>query len=113
MSPSKHLLEVYEPYAFDGSNPIHITGCGLLRGGNGAFYYLVEIDEPLETDSNLLDQLLLLPRYTTDPIKNAQEGACTVNICRVLPGHRLEPNQTFSYNHIEHWGVGKVTLNGH
>lgn len=109
MTTVKHYLEVYEPYSFDGGNPAHVIGNGILRGANGAFYYLVELATPCETENIFIEQLLLLPRYLADSISRAQESACTVNIERVLPGYRLEPNQTFSYNHIEHWGVGKIT----
>lgn len=109
MTTVKHYLEVYEPYSFDGSNPAVIIGNGILRGGNGAFYYLVELVKPCETSDIVIQQLLLLPRYLSDSISRAQQSACTVNIERVLPGIQLLPNQAFSYNDIEHWGVGKIT----
>ncbi|WJW74508.1 hypothetical protein QVG61_08275 [Thiohalobacter sp. IOR34] len=112
MEQRTHLLEIYEPYEFDGNNPLHITGGGVLRGANGAFYYLVTASQGLSVDGQAVEQLLLLPRYNEDPIKAVQESTCTVNIERVLPGVRLEPNHTFSYNDIEHWGVGKISPNG-
>ncbi len=114
MEHRTHLLEIYEPDNFEGSNPLHVTGTGLLRGANGAFYYLIEFEKGscLTIDGEEVCQLLLLPRYSEDPIKNVQESCCTVNVERVLPGAHLEPNTPFSYNDIEHWGVGKIHPNG-
>ncbi len=109
MINNHHYLEVYEPYSFEGCNPARIIGNGVLRGGNGAFYYLVELEKPCHTSDIIIRQLLLLPRYLSDTISQAQKSACTVNIERVLPDVHLEPNKVFSYNDIEHWGVGKIT----
>ena len=109
MTAQEHRLEVYEPYDYTGANPLPLAGVGTLRGGNGAFYYLLEPASPLEVNGEQIRQLLVLPRYTGDPICNIQEGSCTVNIEYVIPGARLEPDTPFSYNDIRHWGVGKIT----
>lgn len=113
MTAQQHRLEVYEPYDYTGSNPLHLSGVGTLRGGNGAFYYLLETEGPLELGDQQINQILVLPRYTGDPICNIEDGSCTVNIEYVVPGARLEPDTPFSYNDIKHWGVGKITrVNG-
>jgi len=109
MAAAKHLLEVYEPYGFEGVNPAPVSGDGILRGANGYFYYLVRLEHPIESEDIVVEQFLLLPRYLSDPIARVQQSICTVNIARVLPQCRLEPDKVFSYNHVEHWGVGKIT----
>jgi len=108
----EHRLEIYEPYEYDGQNPLLVLGKGLIRGANGAFYYLLESAHgPFRLGERLVHQLLVLPRYAQDPPNNMRESSCTVNIEVVQPGVRLQPGVPFSYNDVEHWGVGKITLN--
>ncbi len=108
MSDYRHLLEVYEPYEYEGPNPVHVRGGGVLRGPNGASYYLLHIDGIMELDETAVMQLLILPRYNGDKIERAKESCCTVNIARVLPGIMLGPDAAFAYTDIMHWGVGKI-----
>ncbi|WP_297527093.1 hypothetical protein [Thiohalobacter sp.] len=113
MAARTHLLEIFEPEDFSGHNPLHVEGEGLIRGGNGAFYYLLHLNgDGFEIEGEAVSQLLILPRYNEDPIKAAQESSCTVIIERVLPGCELQPGQPFSYNDICHWGVGRIRPNG-
>lgn len=108
MNDCRHLLEVYEPYGYEGPNPVHVHGCGVLRGPNGASYYLLNIDGALELDEIAVAQLLVLPRYNGDKIERAKESCCTVNIARVRPGVTLGPGDPFAYTDVTHWGVGKI-----
>lgn len=108
MNECRHLLEVYEPYGYEGPNPVHVHGSCVLRGPNGASYYLVNIDGVMELDQTMVMQLLILPRYNGDKIERAKESTCTVNIARVLPGITLSPDISFAYTDIMHWGVGKI-----
>lgn len=108
MSDCRHLLEVYEPYEYVGPNPVHVHGRGVLRGPNGASYYLLHIDGIMELDETAVMQLLILPRYNGDKIERARESCCTVNIARVRPGITLGPEAAFAYTDIMHWGVGKI-----
>ncbi|MFN2308912.1 MAG: hypothetical protein ABR553_04105 [Gammaproteobacteria bacterium] len=113
MSDHKHLLEVYEPYEYTGPNPVHVLGNGVLRGPNGAAYYLLKIEGVMELDQRSVMQLLVLPRYNGDKIECAEQSCCTVNIARVRPGVTLTPGESFAYSDIAHWGVGKIVpLNG-
>lgn len=109
MNEHKHLLEVYEPYSYEGPNPVRVLGGGVLRGPNGAFYYLLNVDGTLELDEAAVAQLLVLPRYNGDKIERAECSCCTVNIARVLAGVTLNPGTTFTYSDVAHWGVGKIT----
>ena len=109
MPNQKHLLEIYEPYEYDGPNPLPVSGVAVLRGPNGAAYYLVTLREPIELNDSAVEQLLVLPRYNGDKIQRAEESACTVNIERVLPGARLGADAQVAYDCIAHWGVGKIT----
>ncbi|MBZ0071707.1 MAG: hypothetical protein WCY26_06510 [Thiohalobacteraceae bacterium] len=113
MGEHKHLLEIYEPYEYEGPNPIHVLGTGVLRGPNGASYYLLGVNGGLQLNDDLVEQLLVLPRYNGDKIERAEQSCCTVNIVRVHAGVRLCPGAPFAYSDITHWGVGKITpLNG-
>ena len=113
MNEHKHLLEVYEPYSYEGPNPMRVLGSGVLRGPNGASYYLLTLDGTLELDQAAVAQLLVLPRYNGDKIERAEQSCCTVNIARVKPGVTLNPGDAFAYADVSHWGVGKITpVNG-
>ncbi len=113
MSAHKHLLEVYEPYGYQGPNPMRVHGTGVLRGPNGAPCYLLNIEGTLQLEDAAVTQLLIMPRYNGDKIERAEQSCCTVCIARVLPGITLDANTPFSYNDVAHWGVGKISpLNG-
>lgn len=109
MDENQHLLEVYEPYEYKGPNPISVSGAGILRGPNGAFYYIVAPTSPLQVDSSPVAQFLVLPRYNEDKIQRAEQSTCTVNIATVRPGVTLEHMGPLSYTDICHWGVGKIS----
>ena len=114
MTGYKHLLEVYEPYEYAGPNPVHVLGSGVLRGPNGASYYLLNVEGVLELDEMSVVQLLVLPRYNGDKIERAKQSCCTVNIARVRPDIKLGPGDPFAYTDVTHWGVGKIVpSNGH
>jgi len=108
MSAHKHLLEVYEPYGYAGPNPIRARGSCVLRGPNGAVYYLLSIDGTLELEDSAVGQLLVLPRYNGDKIERAERSCCTVNIARVRSGVTLCADMPFTYCDVAHWGVGKI-----
>ncbi len=113
MSNHKHLLEVYEPYAYEGPNPMHVQGSGVLRGPNGAACYLLNLEGTLQLGESAVAQLLVMPRYNGDNIERAEQSSCTVCIARVLPGITLCEEMSFSFNDVAHWGVGKITpMNG-
>lgn len=109
MSAHKHLLEVYEPYGYVGPNPMRVQGTCVLRGPNGAAYYLLSIEGTLELEDSAVAQLLVLPRYNGDKIERAEQSCCTVNIARVRPGVTLCADTPFTYTDVAHWGVGKIT----
>jgi hypothetical protein len=109
MDENQHLLEVYEPYEYEGPNPISVSGSGILRGPNGAFYYIVSVASPFHVDRSRVEQLLVLPRYNGDKIQRAKQSTCTVNIATVRPGVKLEHMGPLSYADICHWGVGKIS----
>ncbi|MEJ2685685.1 MAG: hypothetical protein P8124_00505 [Gammaproteobacteria bacterium] len=108
MTAQHHLLEIYEPYDYQGRNPINVEGVGVVKGPNGTFYYLLDLAEPLEVDAETVSQLLLLPRYNGDSIERATTSTCTVNVCRTRGGIRMQADVTFSFEDIRHWGVGKI-----
>ncbi|RMG31244.1 MAG: hypothetical protein D6721_01900 [Gammaproteobacteria bacterium] len=107
----QHRLEIYEPYDYDGPNPLPVLGKGLIRGANGIFYYLLEREDgaAIPLGDRQVRQLLVLPRYAGDPPSTMQENSCTVNIELVHDDVTLQPGMPFSYNDVEHWGVGKIT----
>lgn len=113
MGEHKHLLEVYEPYEYTGPNPLHVLGGGLLRGPNGAFYYLLNVEGDVQLNGDPVLQMLVLPRYNGDKIERAEQSTCTVNIECVRSGITLLAGAPFGYADVRHWGVGKIVhLNG-
>ncbi len=104
-----HLLEVYEPYEYEGPNPIRVCGSCVLKGPNGTNYYLLDVDTPVHTADADVAQILVTPRYNGDCISRAEESMCTVNICVVKAGVTLEAESGLQFDDIKHWGVGKIT----
>lgn len=108
MTAQHHLLEIYEPYDYNGRNPINAEGVGVVRGPNGTTYYLLDLVDPFEVEAETVNQLLLLPRYNGDGIERATCSTCTVNVCRTRAGTRMQADSTVSFEDIRHWGVGKI-----
>jgi len=108
MGPQHHLLEIYEPYDYEGRNPISAEGAGIVKGPNGTYYYLLDLPEPVQVDAETISQLLLLPRYNGDSIERATCSTCTVNVCLSRAGVKMRTDVTFTFEDIQHWGVGKI-----
>ena len=109
MTQAKHILEVYEPYDYDGPNPMVVAGVRTIKDPAGASYYLLHLRDPIPFHEELIEQILVLPRYDGDAITRAQSSDCTVNICRVLPGTHVNGEDHFEFEQVDHWGVGKIT----
>jgi hypothetical protein len=109
MTQQQHILEIYEPYDYQGLNPLVIGGVALLDGPLRNHYYLLELDNPLRIQQQQIRQLLVSPRYNGDRIERAVSSTCTVNISRVAPGTDLTKDSSLSYEEIERWGVGKIS----
>ena len=112
MMQHQHLLEIYEPYEYEGLNPLVIGGIALIAGPLRNQYYLLELDNPFRYERERIRQLLVSPRYNGDKIDRAVSSTCTVNIARVAPGLDLTKQSSLSYDDIERWGVGKISPQG-
>ena len=108
-----HNLEIYEPYEYDGPNPLSAEGVGLMAGPGGARYYLLNLAQPVEFEHECVQQLLVQCRYSGDQVERPTNTMCTVNICRVRPGVSLKLNGSFNFEDVVRWGVGKITLSEH
>ncbi len=106
----QHFLEIYEPYEYEGQNPLVMDGVAILAGPLRNHYYLLELESPLPNGQNSVQQLLVSPRYNGDKIDRAVSSTCTVNIARVPQGTDLTTASSLGYDEIERWGVGKISL---
>ena len=109
MTEHKHVLEIYEPYDYEGANPLNVDGIAVLSGPLRDNYYLVRLESPfcIDRDTNV-ECLLLQPRYTGDKIDRAVCSGCTVNIARVTCDTNLADCGRVNFDDFERWGVGKI-----
>ncbi|HHJ14293.1 MAG TPA: hypothetical protein ENJ79_07930 [Gammaproteobacteria bacterium] len=105
----EHILEIYEPYEYDGQNPVPAHGIAVLRGPGRDQYYLLHVDQPMRYHSETLHQLVVMPHYNGDKIDRAVNSTCTVNIARVRDGVDLSERERLSFEDFERWGVGKIS----
>ena len=109
MSTACHRIEVYEPFEYDGPNPLIVAGRGLLVTPDKKDAYLLDLDVPLNIDGVKYKQIIVRPRYP-DPIERVTESNCTVLILLVKDGCSPEVGSEFQYNDIQNWGIGKISL---
>ncbi len=105
-----HVLEVYEPYDYQGDNPLMVSGITVLAGPMRDNYYLLQLDTPFIVEQKKFIQLLVQPRYNGDKIDRAVSSTCTVNISRVINGTDLSLLDKIGFDDFERWGVGKICL---
>lgn len=109
MIEQKHVLEIYEPYDYEGLNPLNVAGIAVLAGPMRDNYYLVRLENPFCIDRDIsVEQLLIQPRYNGDKIDRAVSSTCTVNIARVTSSTDLGNDDKLSFEDFERWGVGKI-----
>ena len=109
MTDQQHVLEVYEPYEYDGPNPLVLEGIAVLPGPLRQDYYLLRLDKPFFFEQEQVRLLLISPRYNGDKTDQMVSSACTVNIARVPPDHHLENKSSVDFEDIHRWGVGKIS----
>ncbi len=112
MTIQHHALEVYEPYDYQGDNPLSVAGVAVIAGPMRETYYLVQIEHPFAIDDAQVTQLLVQPRYNGDNIDRAVSSTCTVNIARVIGDADLMNMDSVSFDNFTRWGVGKITPPG-
>lgn len=108
MIGQQHCIEVYEPYEYEGVNPLTAQGMAVLIGPTRETYYLLSLKNPFQFELEAVEQLLVMPHYNGDKIDRAVSSTCTVNIARVPPGILLNCDARLSYDNIIRWGVGKI-----
>ena len=79
----QHVLEIYEPYEYAGPNPLNVEGVAVLPGPSRENYYLLRLADPLQFEQELVEQVLVVPRYNGHKIDHAVSDTGTVNIARV------------------------------
>jgi len=109
MTEQQHVLEVYEPYEYEGPNPLMLEGVAVLPGPMRQDYYLLRLDQPFFFEQEKVELLLVSPRYNGDKIDQAVSSTCTVNIARVPPDTDLQDKGSVSSEDVHRWGVGKIT----
>ena len=105
----QHVLEIYEPYEYAGPNPLNVEGVAVLPGPSRENYYLLQLANPLQFEQELVEQMLVVPRYNGDKIDRAVSSACTVNIARVPTGASLDGKTRVTFEDFLRWGVGKIS----
>ncbi|MFQ5642959.1 MAG: hypothetical protein ACE5FQ_04580 [Thiogranum sp.] len=110
MGEQQHVLEVYEPYEYEGQNPLTVAGVSVLKGPMRDNYYLLRLDTPVEYDHEMIELLLVLPHYTGDKIDRAVNSTCTVSISRVPTDSDIATRSSVSFEDFQRWGVGKISL---
>lgn len=110
MSQQQHVLEIYEPYDYQGNNPLHAAGVSVLPGPMRDHYYLLRVEPPFQLGADQVELLLIQPRYNGDKIDRAVSSTCTVNIARVTRFSENDEVERVSFEDFERWGVGKISL---
>jgi len=103
-----HIIEIYEPSEYDGPNPIRASGLGLVHAPDGTSNYLLKIEDPFQSEQELVTHIVVRPHYVGDHIKRAVDSVCTVGIARVRPDVNLAPDDSYTFTDIVKWGVGKI-----
>ena len=109
MTDQQHVLEVYEPYEYEGPNPLTVKGVAVLPGPTRHDYYLLRLDKPFVYEQEKVELLLVSPRYNGDKIDQTVSSACTVNIARVPPDIDLQHKGSVNFEDVHRWGVGKIS----
>lgn len=108
MSEKTHLLEIYDAEDYQGPNPLHVTGVGVVEGPEHSKYYVIELDNPIQCENRCIRQLALRPHYDGDPIDRTTGSVCTVGIAFAKPGANYVPGQQYGFKDFCFWSVGKI-----
>ena len=111
----KYEIQIIEPWNFEipvGGNVFLVQGIGLVSGPDSpnwqGEYFLVELDSPFEFEKELVQYLILSPRYVGETIEDVQNKKCTIGIARVKPEYNISIGQKFSKNEIEYCAIGSI-----
>jgi len=107
MQGSMHQIEVYEPFEYEGPNPIVVIGQGLVDSPDRKEVFLLSVETELEIDGVVYRQILVRPRFP-DPIERATSSSCTVIISLVKAGRSIEVGSAYQYLDVVNWGIGKI-----
>lgn len=108
MGNKMHLLELYDAEDFDGPNPIHVTGVGVVNGPENAKYYVIQLLEPIQLEQIMITQLAIRPHYDGDAVDRAIESVCTVGITFGKPDQYYVPGDKYGFDDFRLWKVGKI-----
>lgn len=111
MSENSHLLEIYDTEDYEGPNPLHVVGIGVVNGPERSQYYLIKPLEEIKIQGKLVTQLAVRPHYDGDSIDNAVESMCTVGIALTNPETDYTEKKTFGFLDFIFWKVGKINPN--
>ena len=60
LSTSCHRIEVYEPFEYDGPNPLIVAGRGLLVTPDKKDAYLLDLHTPIQFEGENYNQIILI-----------------------------------------------------
>lgn len=107
MIVSSHRIEVYEPFEYDGPNPLILSRIGTLKTPDKKDAYLFSITKTIVIEGNSYGQIVVRPKFL-DPIERVTESICTVMISLVRPDHVIEVGTEYCYADVLNWGIGKI-----
>jgi len=111
MNDLSHRIEIYEPYEYDGPNPLLLSTQGLLITPDRKDAVLMSINEAIHVEGEDYKLIVLRPKYQ-DPITRVTESNCTVIISLVRPQSVIEAGGQYQYADVMNWGVGKINQLG-
>jgi len=111
MNDLSHRIEVYEPYEYEGPNPLLLSSQGLLITPDRKDAVLMSSNESIRVEGEDYNLIVLRPKFL-DPIARVTESHCTVIISLVRPQSIVEVGGQYQYTDVMNWGVGKINQLG-
>lgn len=111
MNNSSHRIEIFEPYEYNGPNPLLLSFSGSLITPDKKPAVLLTAIETINIDDQDFSQVVVRPKHL-DPIERVTESNCTVIISLVRPHSLMADGDQYQYADVMNWGVGKIKLLG-
>jgi hypothetical protein len=112
-----HEIAVSDPMFWEapnGTNRILAQGLGVVYGSLKfqvpKRLYLLRVAHSLVIDGEVVNQLLVNPRYVGDTLEEVISSYCIVNISRVKSNIILKSEDEFSPFDYDYWAIGSINL---
>jgi hypothetical protein len=112
-----HEITVSDPMFWEapnGTNRILAQGLGVVYGSSKfqapERLYLLRVVHSLVIDGEVVNQLLVNPRFVGDTLEEVISSYCMVNIYRVKSNIILKSEDEFSPFDYDSWAIGSIKL---